>query len=187
MTIKQKCLWETSISHVAPPRQPSWRRFRCFSSLCSLKGQYKLGSLATEFLAGSNNNDLEFLRVRTSNNQYHQLIADANGIRLDSINGSTNTTRWQAALKGDLTDYIKVMYFDNTINMAANGSGTISIPFSVPSGYRLLTLANAHAEGFEIATFNLYTSGSNIIVNIRNLVNEALTKRVVVTALFAKS
>lgn len=58
--------------------------------------------MATEFLAGSNNNDLEFLRVRTSNNQYHQLIADANGIRLDSINGSTNTTRWQAALKSDL-------------------------------------------------------------------------------------
>ena len=63
---------------------------------------WKFGSLATEFLAGSNANDLEFLRVRTSDTQYHQLIADKDGIRLDTINGSTNTTRWQAALKSDL-------------------------------------------------------------------------------------
>lgn len=68
----------------------------------SINSKYKLGTLATEFLAGSNNIDLEFLRVRTSNDQYHQLVADANGIRLDSINGSTNTTRWKAALKSDL-------------------------------------------------------------------------------------
>lgn len=66
-------------------------------------------------MAGSNANDLEFLRVRVSDTQYHQLIADANGIRLDSIDGNKNTTRWHAALKSDLQFTVSEDIFSDEI------------------------------------------------------------------------
>ena len=91
------------------------------------------------------------------------------------------------ALRSDLSDFIKVAYFDNIVAIAANGSETKSIPFTMPSGYKFLAIANAHAEGFEVVTFNLYISGNDIIVNIRNLVNSQVTKRVIATVLLVKS
>lgn len=42
------------------------------------------------------------MRVHNSETKYHQLIANRNGLRLDSYDGNTTFTLWQAALKSDL-------------------------------------------------------------------------------------
>lgn len=60
-----------------------------------------MGSQASKFLVGSDNNDIEFLRVYNTETKYHQLIANRGGIRLDTTDGNTSTTHWTAALKSE--------------------------------------------------------------------------------------
>lgn len=91
------------------------------------------------------------------------------------------------ALKSDLSDYLKITYFSASVTLPANGSKVVSIPFTTPSGYRIVTVINARAEGSEIVTFNAYNSGSNIMVNTRNVASAQSTQTVHAGVLFVKS
>lgn len=157
------------------------------TKLNSDQDRWKFGSLATEFLAGSNDNDLEFLRVRTSDTKYHQLIADKDGIRLDSINGSENVTRWRAAMKSDLPDVIKISHLKaENVRIAPNAKSIVSIPLSVPSGYKTVAIMSAFVDGFNIMVSNRYIEGSNIKVNVRNLDSMEVEIQVCVVLLYTK-
>lgn len=71
------------------------------NDIAEINGSFRLGSAATEFLCGSDNTALEFLRARNSDGQYHNLIASATGIKFESDNRGTRTTLWEAATKSD--------------------------------------------------------------------------------------
>ena len=70
--------------------------------IAAINNNFRLGSLATKFLVGSDNNDVEFLRVHNTETKYHQLIANRGGLRLDTMDNGVATTHWRVALKSDL-------------------------------------------------------------------------------------
>ena len=125
-----------------------------------------------------------------TNNMFDLTFSSNSGREFLSGRFDINTNNFQFntyALKSDLSDYLKITYFSASTTLPGNGSGTVSIPFTIPSGYRIVTVINARAEGFEIATFNAYNSGSNIIVNIRNVTSAQVTQKIHAGVLFVKS
>lgn len=68
-------------------------------------------------MAGSNDNDFEFLRVYRTKEKFHQLVAGQGSFKFETIDGGVLTSSWTAALKSEsLIDKGTITTGDNLDN-----------------------------------------------------------------------
>lgn len=67
--------------------------------------------------------------------------------------------------KGDVITYT---VSKESVSISANSFADVSIPFSIPSGYTNIGIMRATFSSSWCVPFNVYISGSNVVVSIRN-------------------
>lgn len=90
-------------------------------------------------------------------------------------------------MKSDLPDVIKISHLKaENVRIAPNAKSIVSIPLSVPPGYKTVAIMSAFVDGFNIMVSNRYIEGSNIKVNVRNLDSMEVEIQVCVVLLYTK-